>query len=252
MKERRFLQRYKLVTRMDKNKLISDNYDKIYNLAKRYAYDYGLKFDAFEDLQKAGYESLLEQCEQFNETSDASFWTYAYKGVRAKMMSEVQFLLHTVSIPMHLNKQLAEVAKIRAANGTKNSDELADIVSREMDVSIYKAEELLILSKKKKIELDAISDDEDNLSNILPADNSANPEYILYDELVKRTADIEVAIKKCLNARQTEYVKLHFGIGCKPHTYEEIGEEFCVKASAVEKGVHAALKTLRDELEDEG
>lgn len=238
---------------MDRNKIISDNYEKIYKLAKRYAYDYGLKFDAFEDLQKAGYESLLEQFEQFDETSSASFWTYAYKGVRAKMMKEVQFLLHTVSIPMHLNRQLAEVAKIRAANETKNSDELADIVSREMDVSIYKAEELLILSEKKKIELDAINDgDEDNLSNILPPDNSANPEYLLFYELEKRTADIETAIQKCLNARQAEYVKLHFGIGCKPHTYEEIGGEFCVKASAVEKGVHAALKTLRMKLEDEG
>ena len=69
---------------MDKNKLIDENYQNIYNLAQRISKTYGLPFDVFEDLQKEGYISLIEQYESYNENSEASFWTYAYKGVRNK------------------------------------------------------------------------------------------------------------------------------------------------------------------------
>ena len=45
---------------MDKNKLIDENYQNIYNLAQRISKTYGLPFDVFEDLQKEGYISLIE------------------------------------------------------------------------------------------------------------------------------------------------------------------------------------------------
>ena len=38
---------------------------------------------------------------------------------------------------------------------------------------------------------------------------------------------------------------MHFGIGCTKMTYEEIGEEFCVSAGAVEKTVKNAIEKLR-------
>ena len=53
------------------------------------------------------------------------------------------------------------------------------------------------------------------------------------------------AIETKLNPRQTDYIKLHFGIGYARMTYEEIGEEFCVSAKAVEKAVKAALDIIR-------
>ena len=88
---------------MDKNKLIDENYQNIYNLAQRISKTYGLPFDVFEDLQKEGYISLIEQYESYSENSEASFQTYAYKGVRNKMLSAVQFYFNSVTIPEHLN-----------------------------------------------------------------------------------------------------------------------------------------------------
>ena len=88
---------------MDKSKLINDNYKNIYNLAQRISKTYRLPFDVFEDLQKEGYISLIEQYESYNENREASFWTYAYKGVRNKMLSAVQFYFNTVTIPEHMN-----------------------------------------------------------------------------------------------------------------------------------------------------
>lgn len=61
--------------------LINENYDNVYNLAKSLSKAYGLSFESFEDLQKAGYISLIEQFENFDEIKGIPFWTYAYNGV---------------------------------------------------------------------------------------------------------------------------------------------------------------------------
>lgn len=51
-----------------------------------------------------------------------------------------------------------------------------------------------------------------------------------------------------MKPRHAEYVKMHFGIGCTKMTYEEIGEEFCVSAGAVEKAVKSALSRIKKSL----
>ena len=49
-----------------------------------------------------------------------------------------------------------------------------------------------------------------------------------------------------LTPRQADYIKMYFGIGCTKMTYEEIGEEFCVSAGAVEKAVKNSIEKLRN------
>jgi len=41
---------------------------------------------------------------------------------------------------------------------------------------------------------------------------------------------------------------MYFGIGCAQKTFAQIGEEFCISATTVEKGVKAALKKLKEHL----
>ena len=144
---------------MDKNKLINDNYQNIYKLAQRISKTYGLPFDVFEDLQKEGYISLIEQYESYNENSEASFWTYAYKGVRNKMLSAVQFYFNTVTIPEHLNRQFTAINRIKARNPELTDIQLTNVISEEMKISAEKAEELLVLSAKEKVSIDKLLSD---------------------------------------------------------------------------------------------
>lgn len=234
---------------MDKNKLIDENYQNIYNLAQRISKTYGLPFDVFEDLQKEGYISLIEQYESYNENSEASFWTYAYKGVRNKMLSAVQFYFNSVTIPEHLNRQFTTINRIKERNPELTDIQLIDVISEEMKISAEKAEELLVLSAKDKISLDDCDENDTPLIELFTEDE----EFISDTDLIEEnnTAYMEKALKAIetkLNPRQTDYIKLHFGIGYARMTYEEIGEEFCVSAKAVEKAVKAALDVIRKNL----
>lgn len=49
-----------------------------------------------------------------------------------------------------------------------------------------------------------------------------------------------------LTPRQADYIKMYFGIGCTRMTYEEIGEEFCVSAKAVEKFFKEEIKKIKE------
>lgn len=242
---------------MKKNKnerLIHENYDNVYRLAESLSKAYGLTFEAFEDLQKAGYISLIEQSANFNESKGVPFWTYAYSGVRLKMLEEIRFFLDTVSISEHLNKQIGKVRKICAENSQFSFDEQIVLISNTMNISTDKTTELLILSQKRKTSIDEYrsmldSDDficdkkldEKLLSDIL------NPEEILIENEQKQIAeDLIDKLDVLLSTRQAEYIRMYYGIGYKPQTFSQIGEEFCVSAATVEKGVKSALKKLKE------
>ena len=231
---------------MDKNKLINDNYQNIYNLAQRISKTYGLPFDVFEDLQKEGYISLIEQYESYNENKEASFWTYAYKGVRNKMLSAMRFYFNTVTIAEYLNKQLMTVNRIKISNPEFTVIQLTDVIAKEMKISAEKAEELLVLSAKEKVSIDKCDDDETPLIELF-SDDEYRPDMKLFDDNI--TIDMNTLMKIIeteLTPRQADYIKMYFGIGCTKMTYEEIGEEFCVSAGAVEKAVKNSIEKLRN------
>ena len=231
---------------MDKHKIISENYQNVYVLAERISKTYRLPFDVFEDLQKEGYMSLLEQSERYNEDSEATFWTYAYKGVRNKMLSAVQFYFNTVTIPEYLNRQFTAIYRIKTRNPELTDIQLIDVIAEEMKISAEKAEELLVLSAKEKVSMDKCNENETPLIELLPDDGEFNPGRELFEEgEVIDMGTLLKAIETELRPRHAEYVKMHFGIGGTKMTYEEIGEEFCVSAGAVEKAVKNAIEKLR-------
>lgn len=244
---------------MIKNKneqLINENYDKVYRLAKSLSNAYSLPFEAFEDLQKAGYISLIEQYKSFDENKGIPFWTYAYNGVRLKMLEEIRFFLDTVSISDHLNKQLVKVRKICAENAESSTNELITQISNTMNISVNKAAELLILSRKRKTIIDEYSsmlDSDDficdrKLEKKLLSDDLNPEEFIIENEQKNNTAELADKLNEILNPRQAEYIRMYFGIGCAQKTFAQIGEEFCISAATVEKGVKAALKKLKEHL----
>ncbi len=244
---------------MIKNKneqLINENYDNIYRIASSLSKTYGLPFEAFEDLKKAGYVSLIEQHKNFDESKGISFWNYAYSGVRLKMLEEIRFLLDAVSISEHLNKQLGKVRKICAENVERSTNEQISLICNLMNISINKAAELLILSQKRKTSIDeyrSMLDSDDfvcdrKLEKKLLFDD-LNPEEIMIENEQKQiTEELIDKLDEILSPRQAEYIRMYFGIGCEPKTFAQIGEEFCIGAATVEKGVKVSLKKLKEYL----
>lgn len=94
--------------------------------------------------------------------------------------------------------------------------------------------------------MDKCNENETPLIELLSDDGEFNPGRELFEE--GEVIDMDTLLKAIeteLRPRHAEYVKMHFGIGCTKMTYEEIGEEFCVSAGAVEKAVKNAIEKLR-------
>ena len=166
------------------------------------------------------------------------------------MMSAMRFYFNTVTIPEYLNKQLMTVNRIKIRNPGFIAIQLIDVISEEMKISAEKAEELLVLSEKEKMSLDDCNEECHSFVDIIPDYDAPIPgENLFKDEIVIEMDSLKKIIKTELKPRHAEYVKMHFGIGCRRMTYEEIAEEYCVGTSAVEKAVKAALaktKTVCD------
>lgn len=162
------------------------------------------------------------------------------------MLSAMRFYFNTVTIPEYLNKQLMTVNRIKISNPEFTVIQLTDVIAKEMKISAEKAEELLVLSAKEKVSIDKCDDDETPLIELF-SDDEYRPDMKLFDDNI--TIDMNTLMKIIeteLTPRQADYIKMYFGIGCTKMTYEEIGEEFCVSAGAVEKAVKNSIEKLRN------
>lgn len=166
------------------------------------------------------------------------------------MLEEIRFLCDTVSISEHLNKQLGKVRNICAENTEHSTNKQISLISNLLNISANKAAELLILSQKRKTSIDEYrsmldSDDfvcDGQLEKKLLSD-ILNPEEIMIENEHKQIAEeLRDKLDDILNPRQSEYIRMYFGIGREPKNFAQIGEEFCISAATVEKGVKAALK----------
>ena len=87
---------------------------------------------------------------------------------------------------------------------------------------------------------------DDKLEDKLRSD-CLNPEDLMLEQENQAFAMLLAdSLDDILSHRQAEYIRMYFGIGCAPQTFEQIGEEFCVNAGTVEKGVKSALKKLKE------
>ncbi len=94
--------------------------------------------------------------------------------------------------------------------------------------------------------MDKCNKNETPLIELLSDDGEFNPGRKLFEEDEEINMDTLLkAIETELKPRHAEYIKMHFGIGCTKMTYEEIGEEYCVSAGAVEKTVKNAIEKVR-------
>ena len=163
------------------------------------------------------------------------------------MLSAMRFYFNTVTIPEYLNKQLMTVNRIKISNPEFTVIQLTDVIAKEMKISAEKAEELLVLSEKEKRSLDDCNEECHSFVDIIPDYDAPIPgENLFKDEIVIDMDSLKKIIKTELKPRQADYIKMYFGIGCTKMTYEEIGEEFCVSAGAVEKAVKNSIEKLRN------
>ncbi len=221
-------------------KLTRANLRFVVSVAKQYQ-NQGL---SLPDLINEGNLGLIKAAEKFDETRGFKFISYAVWWIRQSILQALAEQSRIVRLPLNqvgsLNKINKAFSKFEQEHERKPSpEELAE----SLDLPADKVADTLKVSGRH-ISVDApFVDGEDNsLLDVLPNSDSPNADKKLIMESLAREIDRALAT---LTERESDIIRLFFGIGCQEMTLEEIGERFGLTRERVRQIKEKAIRRLR-------
>ncbi len=233
-------QRIKKGDQLALEKLTRANLRFVVSVAKQYQ-NQGL---SLPDLINEGNLGLIKAAEKFDETRGFKFISYAVWWIRQSILQALAEQSRIVRLPLNqvgsLNKINKAYSKFEQENERKPSpDELAE----KLDLPADKVSDTLRVSGRH-ISVDApfVEGEDNSLLDVLVNSDSPSADKTLINESLAR--EIERALAT-LTERESDIIKLFFGIGCQEMTLEEIGERFGLTRERVRQIKEKAIRRLR-------
>jgi RNA polymerase primary sigma factor len=221
-------------------KLTRANLRFVVSVAKQYQ-NQGL---SLPDLINEGNLGLIKAAEKFDETRGFKFISYAVWWIRQSILQALAEQSRIVRLPLNqvgsLNKINKAYSKFEQENERKPSpEELADQLELPADKV---ADTLRVAGRHISVDAPFVEGEDNSLLDVLVNNDSPNADRALINESL--ACEIERALAT-LTERESDIVKLFFGIGCQEMTLEEIGERFGLTRERVRQIKEKAIRRLR-------
>lgn len=221
-------------------KLTRANLRFVVSVAKQYQ-NQGL---SLPDLINEGNLGLIKAAEKFDETRGFKFISYAVWWIRQSILQALAEQSRIVRLPLNqvgsLNKINKAYSKFEQEHERKPSpEELAD----ELELPADKvADTLRVAGRHISVDAPFVEGEDNSLLDVLVNSDSPNADRTLINESLSK--EIERALAT-LTERESDIIKLFFGIGCQEMTLEEIGERFGLTRERVRQIKEKAIRRLR-------
>ena len=221
-------------------KLTRANLRFVVSVAKQYQ-NQGL---SLPDLINEGNLGLIKAAEKFDETRGFKFISYAVWWIRQSILQALAEQSRIVRLPLNqvgsLNKIGKAFSRFEQENERKPSPEE---LAQELDIPVDKISDTLKVSGRH-ISVDApfVEGEDNSLLDVLVNDDAPNADGTLMNESLSREIDRALAT---LTERESDIIKMFFGIGCQEVTLEEIGDKFGLTRERVRQIKEKEIRRLR-------
>ncbi|HTN68863.1 MAG TPA: RNA polymerase sigma factor RpoD/SigA [Dysgonamonadaceae bacterium] len=212
----------------------------VVSVAKQYQ-NQGL---SLPDLINEGNLGLIKAAEKFDETRGFKFISYAVWWIRQSILQALAEQSRIVRLPLNqvgsLNKINKALQKFEQENERRPS---AEELAIAMDISVEKVRDSLRVSGRH-ISMDApfVEGEDNSLLDVLINDDAPHADKTLINESLQK--EINRALST-LTDRESEIIKMFFGLGSQEMTLEEIGDKFQLTRERVRQIKEKAIRRLR-------
>jgi len=221
-------------------KLTRANLRFVVSVAKQYQ-NQGL---SLPDLINEGNLGLIKAAEKFDETRGFKFISYAVWWIRQSILQALAEQSRIVRLPLNqvgsLNKINKAFSKFEQEHERKPSpEELAESLDLPADKV---ADTLRVSGRHVSVDAPFVDGEDNSLLDVLVNNDSPNADRSLIMESLAKEIHRSLAT---LTERESDIIRLFFGIGCQEMTLEEIGERFGLTRERVRQIKEKAIRRLR-------
>lgn len=233
-------QRIRKGDRLALEKLTKANLRFVVSVAKQYQ-NQGL---TLPDLINEGNLGLIKAAEKFDETRGFKFISYAVWWIRQSILQAIAEQSRIVRLPLNQVGSLNKISK--ALNRFEQENERAassEEIAESMELPKDKVADTMRVSGRH-ISVDApFAEGEDSsLLDILVNSDSPNTDTVLMNESLVQEIDRSLST---LTDRESDILRLFYGIGTSELTLEEIGDQFGLTRERVRQIKEKAIRRLR-------
>jgi len=221
-------------------RLTKANLRFVVSVAKQYQ-NQGL---SLPDLINEGNLGLIKAAEKFDETRGFKFISYAVWWIRQSILQALAEQSRIVRLPLNQVSSLNRINKFYSKFEQENERRpSAEEMSEQLELPVDKVNDSLKVTTRH-ISVDApFAEGEDNsLLDVLADDNTPVTDGSLIIESLKQ--EIE-RVLSTLPDRESEIIKMFFGIGYQEMTLEEIADRFGLTRERVRQIKEKVIRQLR-------